>query len=76
MPAALWKNRPSVLELMFFAIAVLVTHWLIGMPIILLAAAALLILVGGTVRMARADLRNAADVSDTPPAGEAGDASN
>ncbi|WP_433519020.1 hypothetical protein ACQP2T_27985 [Nonomuraea sp. CA-143628] len=71
LAAAMWANRPSVSELMFFTIAVLVTYWLIAMPLVLLVVAVLLILVGGTLQMALADLRKTTPV---PPAGEGDDA--
>jgi hypothetical protein len=72
--AAMWENRPTFPELLFFTIAVLAAHLLIDVPVTWLGSAVLLIVVGGTVQQALVDLRKAAAATDAPATGEGDDA--
>lgn len=72
MAAALWANRPSAPELLFLTMAVAVTHWALDLPVPLLALAVFLILAGGTLHMALADLRKTGAVECVDPPEEGG----
>ncbi|MEU8364917.1 hypothetical protein AB0C27_53780 [Nonomuraea sp. NPDC048882] len=65
---AMWANRPNLLELLFLAILVMVTQWLTGLPLILLAVAVGALITGGTLRIALVSLRR------HPPAESGGEA--
>lgn len=72
LAAAMWANRPSAPELLFLTVAVAISHWALGLPVPLLALAIFLILAGGTLHMALADLRKAGAVECIDPAEEGG----
>lgn len=60
LAAAMWENRPSLLELLFLTILVLAGHIAMGLPVVLLATAMLLLVVGGTLQQAIVALRKSA----------------
>lgn len=57
LAAAMWDNRPTSLELLFLTILVLASHVAMGLPVIPLAAAVLLLVIGGTLQQAIVALR-------------------
>lgn len=65
---AMWTLRPSLPELLLWTIGILGAHLVTGVPVLLLATAVLLIVIGGTLQQARTVLREA-----TPAAAAGGE---
>lgn len=57
--AAMWESRPSMFELLLWAILALIGHWATGFPLAVFGLAVGLVLAAGTLQMALADLRKA-----------------
>jgi uncharacterized membrane protein len=57
-----WAHRPAPAELLFWAVLVAISHWLIDIPVVALTLIAALVLVGGSLYMALSDLRGGRQV--------------
>lgn len=68
----MWTNRPSLLDLLFLTVTVLIARWFTHGPLVLLALAVALIVIGSTIQMAIADLRKAQRAPGVSPT-EGGD---